>query len=53
MVMSLVSVESTRGTPGVGNLRYAAEEKACFASLKATAWVGPQESVLGFPVRAT
>ena len=52
MVMSLASVESMRGKPGVGNLRYAAKERACFMVLKAASWVGPQESVLGLPLRA-
>ena len=33
MAMSLASVESTRGRPGIRNLRYAAEEKACFVAL--------------------
>ena len=52
MAVSLALVESTRGRPGVGNLRYAAEERACFAASKEAAWVGPQGSVFGLPMRA-
>ena len=52
MAMSLVLVESTKGRSGVGNLRYAVEERDCLAASKAAAWVGPQGSVLGLPVRA-
>ena len=51
MAMSLALVESTRGRPGVGNLRYAAEERACFVASEVATWVGPQRSVLGLPVR--
>ena len=52
MVMLLASVESTRERPGIGNLRYAAEERERLATTKAAAWVGPQVSGLGLPARA-
>ena len=48
MAMPLVLLESTRGRPGVGNLRYAADERACFAASKAAAWVGSPGKCLGF-----
>ena len=52
MAMSLALVESMKGRPGIGNLRYAAEERAFFAALKAASWVECQRSILGLPVRA-
>ena len=52
MAMSLASMESTKGRPGIGNFRYAAEERACLVAMKAAAWVGPQVSILGLPARA-
>ena len=52
MAMSLASVESTRGIPGIGILRYAAEERACLAATKESACLGPQVNVLGLPARA-
>ena len=52
MAMLLALVESTRGRPGVENLRYAVEERACLMVAKAVAWVGPKGSVLGLPVRS-
>ena len=46
MAMSLASVESTKGRPGIGNLRYAAEERGCFTALKVASWVLDQVGIL-------
>ena len=48
MAMSLASVESTRGRPGVGNLRYAANDRAYFVASQGSCFGGAPGKHLGY-----